>query len=159
MPHMLILQRFYACVLIPHKCIVKCLVHSTSTTSNTPLFVNDNNVSYFVHTSRRHGQLWLFVCRGLDSPRGAMPGSPAQAYDMYPMPPSPMTPGLHSQHGHQQRQHATPPYHMRPDHLTSPGTHSFKHSSPGKHLHYMYQPKWQSLCGIHLVSVSYFQPQ
>ena len=66
-----------------------------------------------------------FYCRGLESPGGAMSGLPAHAYDMYIMPPSPMTPMMHSHPGQQQRQQqlqqCTPPYRMRHDQLNSPG--------------------------------------
>ena len=55
-----------------------------------------------------------------------MPSSHGQAYDMYPMPPSPMTPLMHHNQPHhlqQQLQRGTPPYSMRPQQLASPGVH------------------------------------
>ena len=69
-----------------------------------------------------------FYCRGVDSPGGAISGLPAHAYDMYTMPPSPMTPMMHSQPGQKQRQQqlqqSTPPYRMRHDQLNSPGMYT-----------------------------------
>ena len=69
-----------------------------------------------------------FCCRGLESPGGAMSGLPAHAYDMYTMPPSPMTPMMRSHPGQQQRQQqlqqSTPPHHIRRDQLNSPGMHT-----------------------------------
>ncbi|DBB17253.1 TPA: hypothetical protein ACH3X3_014305 [Trebouxia sp. C0006] len=62
---------------------------------------------------------------GAESPGGPISGLPAHAYDMYIMPPSPMTPVMHSQPGQQQQQQqlqqSTPPYRMRHDQLNSPG--------------------------------------
>ncbi len=69
-----------------------------------------------------------FNCRGAESPGGPISGLPAHAYDMYIMPPSPMTPVMHSQPGQQQQQQqlqqSTPPYRMRHDQLNSPGMHT-----------------------------------
>ena len=67
-----------------------------------------------------------FSCRGVESPGGAISGLPAHAYDMYIMPPSPMTPMMHSQSGQQQRQQqlqqSTP--RMRHEQLNSQGMHT-----------------------------------
>ncbi|KAL0039591.1 hypothetical protein WJX77_002835 [Trebouxia sp. C0004] len=64
---------------------------------------------------------------GLD---GAISELPAHAYDMYIMPPSPMTPMMRSHPG-QQLQQSTPPYHMRHDQLNSPGAWGNQSPYPG----------------------------
>lgn len=64
------------------------------------------------------------LCSGLESPGGLLPSSPAQAYDMYPLPPSPMTPAPHARPQQQQQQpmsHVPSPYQIRGNHVNNPG--------------------------------------